>query len=122
MPIFVVARAIPMVRMNGPPDRPGHSAPLGLLAVNAAGEAVILHERLIRRRPIGGIGPDATRRIGLIEQSFTQPGALVGGRNGCRPFANEAEAAVDRDMMEWLPPPDGIAMCQGGDLRIPRME
>src|SRR5436309_8323175 len=58
----------------GPPDRPGHSAPLGLLAVNAAGEAVLLHERLIRCRPIGGIGPDATRRIGLIEQSFTQPG------------------------------------------------
>jgi hypothetical protein len=25
-------------------------------------------------------------------------------------------------MMEWMPPPDGIAMCQGGDLRIPRME
>ena len=24
-------------------------------------------------------------------------------------------------MMEWMPPPDGIAMCQGGDVcRIPR--
>jgi hypothetical protein len=58
----------------------------------------------------------------LIEQSFTQPSALVGGRIGCRPFENEAEAAIDRDTMEWMPPLDGIAMCQGGDLRIPRME
>ena len=26
-------------------------------------------------------------------------------------------------LMEWMPPPDGIAMCQGGDVcRIPRNE
>jgi|GraSoiStandDraft_5_1057265.scaffolds.fasta_scaffold71114_2 transposase len=23
---------------------------------------------------------------------------------------------VDRDVMEWMPPPDGITMCQGGDV------
>ena len=97
MPIFVVARAIPMVRMN--------RSIRSFCAANTCStrarifDLVLLHERLIGRRPIGGIGPDATRRIDLIEQSFTQPGALVGGRIGCRPFANEAEAAVDRDMV-----------------------
>ena len=26
-------------------------------------------------------------------------------------------------LMEWMPPPDGIAICQGGDVcRIPRNE
>ena len=29
----------------------------------------------------------------------------------------------DFAVMEWMPPPDGIAMCQGGDVcRIPRNE
>ena len=32
------------------------------------------------------------------------------------------ELKLWNDMMQWMPPPDGIAMCQGGDLRIPRME
>src|SRR4051794_20655915 len=101
MPIFVVARAIPMVRIN--------RSIRSFCAANTCStraqifDLVLLHERLIGRRPIGGIGPDTTRRIGLVEQSFSHLGALVGGRIGCRPFADEAEAAVDRDFMEWMP-------------------
>jgi putative transposase len=37
-------------------------------------------------------------------------------RQGTSPPTSSAHLAV----MEWMPPPDGIAMCQGGDVcRIP---
>jgi transposase len=35
---------------------------------------------------------------------------------GRRPFADQPVGAIDGDMMEWMPPPDGITMCQGGDV------
>src|SRR5246127_3952658 len=79
MPIFTLARAIPIVRTNkihpvflfgehvldiranlrfggvGPAHRRGHGSSLWFLAMNAADEAVLFHERLIGRRGIGRV-------------------------------------------------------------------
>ena len=122
-PILVVARAIPMVRMNklhpllllsedmldtrpdlrfgvvGSADRIRHSPALRLLAMDAADEAVLRHERFVGGRPIGGVGPHRARRVGLVEKPLAQATTLVGGGVGCAPFADEAEATIDRDMV-----------------------
>src|SRR6202040_3853590 len=47
-------------------------------------------------RAIGRIRPHARRRVGLIEQALAQTRALVSGGVARRPFADEAEAAIDR--------------------------
>ena len=46
--------------------------------------------------PSGGrIRPNVRRRIALVEQTLAQARARVSGGVACRPFADEAEAAVD---------------------------
>ena len=98
MPILIVARAMPMVRMNrpirssvfllgehmldtraefrfgiiGPPNGLWHGATLLLLAMDVADEAVPDQECLVGRRSVGGIGPDSARRIALIKKALTQ--------------------------------------------------
>ena len=42
-------------------------------------------------------------------------------RDVVRPGASPQAPLADFAVMEWMPPPDGFAMCQGGDIcRIPR--
>ena len=44
-------------------------------------------------------------------------------RPSIRPRTSPSAPSANVEVMEWMPPPDGIAMCQGGDVcRIPRNE
>jgi hypothetical protein len=67
-------------RIVGPPHRLGHSAAFRLLAMNVADEAILVQERLVGRRSVGGIGPHSARRIAAVEQALAQTTALIGSR------------------------------------------
>ena len=68
------------------------------------------------RRAIGRVSPHTTCGIGLVEQaSRSRP--LIGGGIGRPPFADEAKAAIDRDMV--LVAESGMAMSTGGMCRPP---
>src|SRR5215471_9612427 len=86
-------------RIVGPLHRLGHSAAFRLLAMDVADEAVLGQERLVGRRSVSGIGPHPARRIVLVEQALAQTTALIGSRICGRPSADEAETAIDRDMV-----------------------
>ncbi len=64
--------------------------------MDVADEAIFVQERLVGRR---GIGPHSARRIAAVEQALAQTTALIGGRICGRPSADEAETAIDRDMV-----------------------
>src|ERR1700731_3914124 len=87
----------------GAPDRFRHRAPLRPLTMDMADEAVPFHELLGGGRSVSGVRPDAARRVGLVEKSIAQTAALIG--SGVRrapfaaPFANEAETAIERDVV-----------------------
>ena len=70
-----------------------------LLAMDVADEAILVQERLVGRRSVGGIGPHPARRIALVEQALAQTTALIGSRICGRPSADEAETAIDRNMV-----------------------
>jgi hypothetical protein len=61
------ARADFRFRIVGPPHRLGHSAAFRLLAMDVADEAILVQERLVGCRSVGGIGPHPARRIALVE-------------------------------------------------------
>src|SRR5580692_9551659 len=67
--------------------------------MDMADEAVPLHELLVGGRSVGGVRPDAARRVGLVEKSIAQTAALIGGGVRRAPFANEAETAIERDVV-----------------------
>jgi hypothetical protein len=67
--------------------------------MDVADEAILVQECLVGRRSIGGIGPHPARRIALVEQALAQTTALIGSRICGRPLADEAETAIDRDMV-----------------------
>ena len=67
--------------------------------MDTADEAVLCQELLVGLRAIGRIRPNAARRVGLVEQPLAQAAALVGGGIGRAPFADEAETAIDRDIV-----------------------
>src|ERR1700737_3451725 len=122
-PIFVFALAIPMVRMNKPirsfgsaktcstRERifdlallarriaSGTGSPLRPLPMDMADEAVPGHKVFLRGRSVSGVRPDAARRVGLVEKSIAQTAALIGGGVRRAPFANEAETAIERDVV-----------------------
>src|SRR5580704_17533873 len=64
----------------------------------------------------------------LVERGLDvsyETGAAIGFeiRAVVRPRASPSTPTANGAVMEWMPPPDGIAMCQGGDVcRIPRNE
>src|SRR4029077_16806393 len=121
--IFVFALAIPMVRMNKPirsfcsaktcstRERifdlavlarriaSGLGRPLGRLTMDLADEAVPFHELLVGGRSVSGLRPDAARRVCLVEKSIAQTAALIGSGVCRAPFANEAETAIERDVV-----------------------
>src|SRR5262245_64515653 len=67
--------------------------------MDVADEAIPVQERLVGRRSVSGIGPHPARSIALVEQALAQTTALIGsGVCGC-PSTNEAETAIDRDMV-----------------------
>src|SRR5436853_7894090 len=62
-------------------------------------EAVPFHELLVGGRSVSGVRPDAARRVGLVEKSIAQTAALIGS-GACRaPFADDAETAIERDVV-----------------------
>src|SRR6202045_4847690 len=81
------------------PDRFRHRAPLRPLTMDMADEAVPLHELLVGSRSVSGVRPDAARRVGLVEKSIAQTAALIGGGVRRAPFTNEAETAIERDVV-----------------------
>src|SRR6516164_10883071 len=85
-------------RIVGPPHRVGRSAAFRLLVMDVADETILVQERLVGSRSVGGIGPHPARRIALVEQALAQTTALIGSRICGRPSADEAETAIDRDM------------------------
>src|SRR3979411_91178 len=60
---------------------------------------VPFHELLVGSRSVSGVRPDAARRVGLVEKSIAQTAALKGGGVRRAPFANEAETAIERDVV-----------------------
>jgi hypothetical protein len=70
-----------------------HSAAFRLIAMDVADEAILVQERLVGRRSVGGIGPHPARCIGLVEQALAQTTALIGSRIRGRPSAD-----VDRNV------------------------
>jgi hypothetical protein len=73
--------------------------------MDVADKAVFCHELRVGGRPLGRIRPRNTRRVGLVEKSLAQAMTLIGGGIRRAPFANEAEAAINRT---------GIARSTGG--------
>lgn len=71
-PVLLLGEDMFDARANGrfegvrPTDRVGHGPTLGLLAMDAADEAVLGEERLIGGRAIGRVGPDRRRRVALV--------------------------------------------------------
>ena len=57
------------------------------------------------------------RRVGLVEQALAQPRAVIGGGVGRLPFADQAEAAVDRDMVLVAEGRDGDVDRRRGAVR-----
>src|SRR5438132_8734118 len=67
--------------------------------MDMADEAVPFHELLVGGRSVSGVRPDAARRVGLVEKSIAQTAALIGSGVCRAPFANEAETAIERDVV-----------------------
>src|ERR1700693_6320279 len=67
--------------------------------MDMADEAVPFHELLVGSRSVSGVCPDAARRVGLVEKSIAQTAALIGCGVRRAPFANEAETAIERDVV-----------------------
>src|SRR3984893_7596839 len=82
----------------GAPDRFRRRAPLRPLTMDMADEAGPFHELLVGGRSVSGVRPDAARPGGLGERSIAQTAALGGGVLRA-PFANEAETAIERDVV-----------------------
>lgn len=76
-----------------------HWPPLRLFPVNTGDKAVGVHELLIGLRAIGSIRPDVAGGIGLVEQSLAQTGPLIGRRISRLPLPDQAEPAVNRDVV-----------------------
>ena len=72
-------------RIVGPAHRLVHSAAFRLLAMDVADETILVQERLVGRRSVGGIGPHPAPRIGLVEQALAQTTALIGSRSKSDP-------------------------------------
>jgi hypothetical protein len=67
--------------------------------MDMAHETVLFHEPFVGGRSIGRARPHAARGVGLVEQPFAQKPAFIGGGIRRTPFANEAKAAIDRDVV-----------------------
>src|SRR5947209_4546124 len=80
-----------------------------LLAMDAADEAVPFEERFVRLRAVGRVGPHRARGVGLVEQPFTQPRALISRSVGCVPAPDQPMLAIDRDVVL-------VAECRDGDV------
>jgi len=76
----------------------GHRPTRWLLAVNARHEATRRQHGFVLRRPLGRVRPDVAGRVRPVQHVFeTRP--IVRGRvRGC-PVADQAEAAIDRDVI-----------------------
>lgn len=86
-----------------------HRAARGLLAVDAADEAVLGQELLVDLRPIGRVGPHRAGGVGLVEQPLAEPRALVSRGVAGVPTTDQAVLAIDRDVVL-------IAECRNGDV------
>src|SRR6202047_886677 len=67
--------------------------------MDMADEAVPFQELLVGGRSVSGVRPDAARRVCLVEKSMAQTAALIGCGVRRAPFANEAETAIERDVV-----------------------
>ena len=115
----VVTRTIARIRLAGkmahddlvcPPPVPPCDHPARRLALCA------FHAQLSRRRRSA-----RGARSGCLLRNGAAMGIEV--RAIVRPRTSPSTPSANVAMMEWMPPPDGIAMCQGGDVcRIPRNE
>ncbi len=81
----------------GPPRSSGHGSVRRLLAVDAGHEAVIGHEGFVRGGSIGRVRIYGRGRVALVEQALAQSASFVSG--SICPFSDEAEAAVDGDVV-----------------------
>ena len=75
-----------------------HRLALRLFHVDARHEAVLGEMRLDLRRPVGGIGPNVTVGVFLVEH-VRQPGAVMRRRTRHGPGADQTMAAIDADVI-----------------------
>jgi len=73
---------------------------LRVLAMDVADETVLGQEAFVGCPSGGAICPHPARAIGLVEQALAQTVALAGSRVRGRPAADEAEAAIDRNVVQ----------------------
>jgi hypothetical protein len=93
-----------------PPPVPARDHPARRVAL------CVFHAQQSRRR-----GPARRTWAGCLLRNGATVGLEV--RATICPRIASSTPTADVAMMEWMPPPDGIAMCQGGDVcRIPRNE
>ena len=70
-----------------------------LLAVDAADKTEAGQIGLVLLRTIGGVGPDSGGGVGPVQQILAQACALIGRGIGDLPASDQAEAAVDGDVV-----------------------
>ena len=92
-----------------PTRRLRHRLALWFLAMDAADKAIVGHESLVGTRPIGRVGPNGARGIGLVEQSIAQHRPFISGRIRRMPLADQAVTDVDGDVVL-------IAEARDGDI------
>src|SRR5215210_3480079 len=69
-----------------------------LTVVDLALKAIPLHERLIRLRAVGAVGPDGRAGVALVEQTAAQHPPVMGRGIGHLPPPDEAVPPVDAGM------------------------
>src|SRR5256885_5864649 len=77
----------------------GIGRPFGLLRWTWLTKPFLSMKLLVGGRSVSGVRPDAARRVGLVEKSIAQTAALIGSGVCRAPFANEAETAIERDVV-----------------------
>src|SRR6516164_9280540 len=86
----------------------GMARPFGFLRWMWLTKPFLFRNVSLAARSVGGIGPHPARRIALVEQALAQTTALIGSRICGRPSADEAETAIDRDMVLIAKPVDSM--------------
>src|SRR5437588_7538489 len=83
----------------GMPHRLPHTTLFPYTTLFRSDEAILVQERRVGRRSVGGIGPHPARRIAAVGQDEHTTAVLIDSGIGGRPLADEAKTAIDRNMV-----------------------
>ena len=102
-------RAHRRLRRIGPQRPLRHRLAVWFFAVDAADKAETRQIGLVLLRAIGGVGPDIGGGVAPVEQALAQPCSLISRSIGDLPPPDQAEAAVDGDVVL-------VAEARNGDI------